>query len=1024
MNPNVRPSVRTWKLLLVLLSAVLGFNGLAHAQSIPGPAPSNLVANVSVPEQLTLSWTDNSTVEMFWQVQASADNGATWGVLEHQIASTNPSGTGGTVSRTYIISPGLRYRVRATWGNVPPGMEPLYSSGYSNTVLGATTMSPPTNLTLNNSTPERVVLNWTDNSTINGNYQIQYRFVGDATWVTFDYVGANVTTYTFNGVPPLAIQFRVLATSGAGPDYFSAPSGEPSTTTLIAPPTLLTGSSPGEGRFNIGWTDNSVVEGNYELQFRIKTVGNTNTFQPYTYFPMGTTDTTAPIDNTTSTVSHTNQTIEAGNTYEFRVRATRGANAEIQSTFSSTIEIIVPFNAPTNVVATPVSDRQINFTWTDNSTVEDGYVIYCKLPSESASQYRIATFVGPNVTSASLRAMDSDSSLPFSADQNYDFQVAAYDGNTLSSRVTLSARTKDGVASDLSPPMFVNEAFSLQVNFTTGQGSISSTSFTGTLPPGITYNPTTRILSGTPTARGAFKPTLNVSWSNGYSTTYTMHLRPTFRPARPIVATPVSAQSLALGTPVTLPLASTFADPDTESAVSLAIPGANGTPSGRSLTIILNDTVTPDTVANFRYYLNASNGYVNSIFHRLVSGFVLQGGAYKSSNPPDNGFVSVPKQPAVLNEPGLTNAYGTLAMAKQAGNPNSATTDFFFNLSDNAGNLDTQNDGFTVFGRVAVPSQSLMNTLGLLPVASTAYNVLFDPVVVSTALTSGSTTAIPTSFTGLLVGQSVSGTGIPANTFVTAVNGTTNITLSAAATTTGSSSLTFGSATTMGSLPHNAASAPTTINPAQLLRINGFTDNIPVLHSHSASSSDTNVVTASITGTTLTLTPVAPGTTTVSLQVTDLDGNQLLVPLNFNVTVTNSLAAWATANNLAIGQNGPGDDPDFDGRNNLLEYALLSGPSTPNSQAEPALSSSNDAGAIKATLAFKMRKLSGLTYTVEGTSNLGGPWTSIWTSADGLSDDNIITNVDQPDHNFIIVRDSVAHDANTPRFLRLRVTQP
>ena len=246
MNPNVRPSARTWKLLLVLLSAVLGFSGLAQAQlDIPGP-PTNLVANVSVPEQLTLSWTDNSTFEQFWQVQASSDGGASWGILEDQIASTNPAGTGGTVSRSYVIFPGLLYRVRATWG-VPA----TYASGYSNSVLGATTMSPPTNLTLNNSTPERVVLNWTDNSQINGNYEIQYRFVGDTNWVTLDYVGGNIITYTLNSVPPFAIQFRVRATSGAGPNYFSAFSSEPSTTTLIAPPTGLTGSPAGEGRFNI-----------------------------------------------------------------------------------------------------------------------------------------------------------------------------------------------------------------------------------------------------------------------------------------------------------------------------------------------------------------------------------------------------------------------------------------------------------------------------------------------------------------------------------------------------------------------------------------------------------------------------------------------------------------------------------------------------------------------------------------------------------------------------------------------------
>ena len=61
---------------------------------------------------------------------------------------------------------------------------------------------------------------------------------------------------------------------------------------------------------------------------------------------------------------------------------------------------------------------------------------------------------------------------------------------------------------------------------------------------------------------------------------------------------------------------------------------------------------------------------------------------------------AVPTYPAIQNEYGISNLRGTVAMAKLGSDPNSATSQWFINLADNSSNLDNQNGGFTVFGRV------------------------------------------------------------------------------------------------------------------------------------------------------------------------------------------------------------------------------------------------------------------------------------------------------------------------------------
>ena len=101
----------------------------------------------------------------------------------------------------------------------------------------------------------------------------------------------------------------------------------------------------------------------------------------------------------------------------------------------------------------------------------------------------------------------------------------------------------------------------------------------------------------------------------------------------------------------------------------------------------------PISVANFLGYVERGD-YVETIFHRSVPGFVIQGGAFRSD------LSSIPLQGPIMNEFGRSNLRGTVAYARQAGMVDSATSQFFFNVSDSNNFLDDIDEGFTVFGEV------------------------------------------------------------------------------------------------------------------------------------------------------------------------------------------------------------------------------------------------------------------------------------------------------------------------------------
>src|SRR5258708_34344834 len=149
---------------------------------------------------------------------------------------------------------------------------------------------------------------------------------------------------------------------------------------------------------------------------------------------------------------------------------------------------------------------------------------------------------------------------------------------------------------------------------------------------------------------------------------------------------------LALGSAALIAQTPAFA----QSSQTAAHPSVLLKTSQGDIRVELYPEKSPKTVANFLEYVK-SGQYNGTIFHRVIPGFMIQGGGYTTS------FVEKPTRAPIPLESrnGLKNATGTLAMARTS-DPNSATAQFFINTIDNAG-LNHPNptpNGYAAAGKV------------------------------------------------------------------------------------------------------------------------------------------------------------------------------------------------------------------------------------------------------------------------------------------------------------------------------------
>ncbi|MBE2285227.1 MAG: peptidylprolyl isomerase [Prosthecobacter sp.] len=787
-------------------------------------APTNLGVTAGGDGHFHLTWNDNSNSEYYFEVDYKKTTDSTWLATGVDFNLTSQD-VGGYKSRTAEADmflpnflPGTSYdfKIRAVdFGSSV--------SAFTSVVTASTqAFKAPTGLTATRVGENTFDLSFSNNSTAESGYHFQYRVQGSSTWLDLGSIDNPYFTIINTGAMPPGTLFEFQArayirgtnTASDAPILYTAFSSAASASTNFNAPTNLQATSSSEGRVSLTWTDNSSSEGNYEVQVRLQ--GDTQ-WQTYQYLAANTT-------------TLTNQLIAPGKTLEFQVRATYGPEATTTSAFSNMATISPAFNAPTNLVATAstTDPYRISFAWTDNSNVETEYELQYR--KQGASSYSTRKVVAGS-SGATPNSMTLSNLPEFDPGSIYEFQIrarySASDGTVISTSAfssTATTTTKDGFSSKPYAPIKMGVSFSYQLA-TISQQTRTGWSV-GTLPDGLTFDSVTGIISGTPAVAGLFDVPMTANFSGGGSHVLNLALR-ILRPTLAPVAEVIADQTIAPSGSTSIDLGTKFSDLDTEAAVRM-------TTTKGDVDMVLYSSLTPGTVANFQSY-----NYSGTIFHRSPAGFVLQGGGYTIYESPDV-FESVSRQSPVANEPGISNVFGTVAMAKVGDDADSATSEFFISLGNNSSNLDNQNGGFTVFGRISSASTAVVNALTSVATGDYAVKLRQDGVTPSSA----------------------------------------NMVFS--------------------DLPIDAATAPTTIDQTKLLKVDSMT-SIPVLTYAITAAPDGAIATANLVGTSLQISAVAPGNTSVQVTATDVDGNTTAQTVNIIVP---KLAGTVTLESLAQTYNG------------------------------------------------------------------------------------------------------------------------
>ncbi len=381
-----------------------GFSNADSATTLPNPpaAPGGLVATTVSKNQINLVWADSSNDENGFKIERKLNSAVTY----TEIATVGANVTSYS-SMSLNPNTAYSYRVRAynTGGN----------SAYSN-VADATTLPNPPNAPSGLSaiavSNKRIDLTWQDNATNELGFFIERKTGAGGAYAVIDTVSANVKIYSSLGLAASTEYFYQVRAFNAG--GYSVYSNAANATTQIDPPAApggLAATAVSNNQINLAWTDNAGNEDGFNIELKISAPG--------TYTQIATVAANA--------TSYSSTGLDAGTLYFYRVRAFNSTGNSSYSNEAQTATLPDPPTAPSSLLATAVSNTQINLKWTNNSTNEDSFKIERKL--SLAATYTQIAMAGANVTSY------SDTGLTPNAAYSYRVRAFNTSGNSAYSNV-------------------------------------------------------------------------------------------------------------------------------------------------------------------------------------------------------------------------------------------------------------------------------------------------------------------------------------------------------------------------------------------------------------------------------------------------------------------------------------------------------------------------------------------------------------------------------------------------------------
>lgn len=328
-------------------------NGHSLALVVAIDAPAGLIGIAISSNQVNLAWTINGFPDGF-NIQRAPDVGGNPG--SWQQVGTVGSGVTNFIDIEVTTNTTYWYRVQS--------FNTCSTSNLSNlAIVDVTPPAAPSALVAVVSGANQVNLSWVDNSVGEFGFYIERALDAAGSpgvWIQIGTVYANTTTYSDTTVSTnSAYWYRVRAYNGLGNSPYSGQvfvnAGVP-----IAP-SGLTAIAVDPGTIDLSWTDNS----NNETSFKVERALDNH----------GTPGAWAQIISLGNNVTnYANSGLSPNTIYWYRVRASNGSGNSPYSNVADTTTPGPPF-APSNLVAVVVASNQVNLSWIDNSSTENGFEI-------------------------------------------------------------------------------------------------------------------------------------------------------------------------------------------------------------------------------------------------------------------------------------------------------------------------------------------------------------------------------------------------------------------------------------------------------------------------------------------------------------------------------------------------------------------------------------------------------------------------------------------------------------------------